>query len=129
MCSWNGLVQASSLDLIAAVLRPGEHFFDLGMAHGVAGGIGQQILLRDISHIFRLGVFSKKMIKRLILARPDFFGNGEPPFFCIREYRVDIVNDPAERIFTVADDLADSEFRVSWLHRHGEGPGDEDLSR
>ena len=51
------------------------------------------------------------MIERLILARPDLFGDRLPPFLGIREDRIHVVDDAPERIFPVLDDLTYGEFR------------------
>src|SRR5579883_953828 len=89
------------------------------MAHGIAGCIGQKVLLRDVSHVFRVGVLREEMIKGLIFARPYFLGNCEPPFIGIRKNRIDIVNDPAERIFPMSHDLADTELGCAKFLVHG----------
>jgi hypothetical protein len=54
------------------------------------------------------------MIEGLVLARPDFGGNGFIPFLGVGELRVDIVDDAPERKQPMSDDLANCEF--SCLH-------------
>src|SRR5208283_1488052 len=110
------LVESRGFDFIGAIKRAHEHLVDLRMAHGIAGGIGHEILLRYIGDIFGIGVFGKEMIERLVLARPDFHRDRLPPFLGIREDRVHVVDDPPERIFPVLDDLAYGEFRDTGFH-------------
>jgi len=70
------LVQARGPDLISAMSGAHEHFAHLQMVYGFAGCIGYEILLRNISNIFGFGVFSKQVVERLVLVRPDLCGNG-----------------------------------------------------
>ena len=71
------------------------------MANWIAGGIGHEVLLRDIGDIFGFRVFREEMIERLILARPDLLGNCLPPCLGIREDRVHVVDYPPEGKFPV----------------------------
>lgn len=112
-------VQKRGPDLIGAVLRADEHFIDLRMADRIAGCIGQKILLRDIGDILGFGIFREKMIERLVLVRADLFGNRLPPFLCIREDGIDVVDYASERIFPVLDDLTNAEFRDTGFHDKG----------
>ena len=81
------------------------------MANWIAGGIGHEVLLRDIGDIFGFRVFGEEMIERLILARPDLFGDRLPPCLGIREDRVHVVDDPPEGKFAVFDHLTYGELR------------------
>lgn len=86
------------------------------MAYRIARSVGHEILFRHIGDIFGVGVFSKKMIKRLILVRPDFFRDRLPPFLGIREDRIHVVDDSPERIFPVLHHLTYGEFRNKGFH-------------
>jgi hypothetical protein len=46
-----------------------EVFIDLRMTHGRAGHVNEQILLGDISHVFRVIIFGEQMIEGLVAAR------------------------------------------------------------
>ncbi len=111
-----GLITARCLDLIGAVLGAHEDLVDLRVAHWIAGCIGQKVLLRDVGDIFGFRILSEEVIEWLILARPDFFGNGLPPFIGVREHRVDVINNAPERIFPVLDDLTDAELCDKSFH-------------
>jgi hypothetical protein len=50
------------------------------------------------------------MIERLVLVRPDVFGDRQPPFLGIVEFRIDIENHAPERKYPVTDDLPDLKF-------------------
>ena len=86
------------------------------MANGFARLVGKQVLLRDIGDIFRVFVFGEQVIEGLILARPVFSRDGLPPFLSIGEFRVDVENHPPERVFPVAHDLSQTEFRQLLFH-------------
>ena len=104
------LVQRGIARAIAARLVLHENLGDLRMPDRLAGIVGQQILLRDIGDVFGFGILGEQMIERLILVRPDFFRDRQPPFLGIVEYRIDVENHAPERKDPVADDLADLEF-------------------
>jgi hypothetical protein len=114
--SGSSSVQARGFDFIGTIEGAHENFVDLRMANGIAGGVGHEILLRDIGDIFGVGVFGEEMIERLVLARPDFRRNRLPPFLGIREDRVDVVDNSPEGIFPVFDDLTNGEFRDMVFH-------------
>src|SRR5580698_1743822 len=50
------------------------------------------------------------MIERLILVRADLFGDRQPPFLGIVEFRIDVENHAPERKYPVTDDLPDLKF-------------------
>ena len=77
------------------------------MAHGLAGVVGEQVLLRHIGDIFRLVVFGEEVIEGLIFFRPDIFGDRFPPLIGVVERRINIVDHPAEGIIAMLDDLSD----------------------
>jgi hypothetical protein len=72
--------------------------------------IFQQVLLGYIGRIFRFLVLGEKVVKRLILARSRFGGNGIVPFVCVVEFRIDVKNHATELKQAVFDDLSDSKF-------------------
>src|SRR5579863_5941984 len=90
------------------------------MAHGLAGIVEHQILLRDISDVLAFGVLGIEMVEGLILARANLFGNRAPPFFGIGEGRIDIVNNATKRVNPVANNLANVELCVAGFHSRRE---------
>jgi len=48
--------------------------------------------------------------------------NRLPPFFRVRELRIDIKNHPSEWIEAMSHDLADRVFRFAWFRVHGVNP-------
>ena len=92
------------------------------MANWIAGGIGHEVLLRDIGDIFGFRVFGEEVIERLILARPDLFGNFLPPCLGIREDRVHVVDYPPEGKFAVFDHLTYGELRSAGFHNMEAAP-------
>ena len=65
-------------------MRAREQLAGARMANWIAGGIGHEVLLRDIGDIFGFRVFGEEMIERLILARPGLLGDRLPPCLGIR---------------------------------------------
>lgn len=84
------------LDLILPVILTVKKIANLRMAQGFAAIIHHQILLGNISGIFRLAVFCQQMIKRLVACRPLIFRDGIIPFLTIRKFRINIINNPAK---------------------------------
>ena len=82
---------------VAAFVVGFENLPHLRMPHRLTRGIEQQILLRHIGDVFRLRVFREQVIEGLVLARPDFLGDRQPPFLGVVEFRVDVENHAAER--------------------------------
>src|SRR6266508_4191948 len=95
-----------------------EIVLDLRMAHGIAALIIEQILLRYIGDIFGVVVLREEVIEGLVLARADVFRDRAPPFFSIREYRIDIEYDTSEREQAVSHDLTYTEFRQRQFALH-----------
>src|SRR5215470_5268091 len=85
------------------------------MAHRLARGVGQQVLLGDIRDVFALRVLREQVIERLVLARPHLGRNRLVPFLGVVEFRVDVEHDAAEWKQPVADHLADLELGVAHL--------------
>src|SRR6476619_199663 len=94
----------------ARPVEAAEIIADLGMAHRLARIIDKEILLRNIGDIFCLLIFGEEMVKRLVLGRPDFLRDRQPPFFRVGEGRIDIENDAAKGKQAVLDHLPDTEF-------------------
>lgn len=88
------------------------------MPQGNAGCIGDKVLLGDIGHILAVGVLGKEMVKGLVAAWPDIFGNGLIPFFGVVEFRIDIENYAAKSEYPVAYNLPDLKFCVAYLFHH-----------
>jgi hypothetical protein len=81
------------------------------MAHRFAGLVGQEILLRHVSDVLAVGVFGVEVVEGLVLDRARFLGDRAPPFFGVRELRVDVINDTAERVKAVPDPSWTPNFR------------------
>src|SRR5581483_7935572 len=99
--------------------------FDKNLSHlrmpdGLARGIRQQVLLGDISDVLALGILREQMIERLVLARPNFLGDRQPPLLSVVEFGIDVENHAPERIDPVLDDLPDLKFRGPRLHHTSE---------
>src|ERR1022692_4132711 len=103
-------IQLAVARAIAAALVLHEYFGDLRMADRFFGGVGQQVLLGDISDVFALRVLGEQMVKRLVLARAHLGRDRLPPFLGVVEYRIDVEHHAAERIEAVLDHLADLVF-------------------
>ena len=93
-----------------------KHQGRVGMTHRFASLVGQEVLFGHIGDIAVLVVFRQEVVEGLVLARPNLFGNGLPPFFCIVEGRIDIENHAAKGEDPVLYDLTDSEFGESCAH-------------
>src|SRR5581483_3558967 len=109
-----GLVQlavAAARDIDRAIPFV-EKFRDLRMPERLVRLVGKQVLLRDVGDIFAVGVFGEQVVEGLVLLRPDFLGDRQPPFLGIGEYRVDVEDHAAERKEAVPDDVADAELRL-----------------
>src|SRR5262249_61869278 len=81
----------------------------------LAGRIGQQVLLGNISDVFALRVLREQMIERLVLARADLRGDRLVPFLGVIEFWIDIEHDAAKRKQAGANHLTDLELGVSRL--------------
>jgi len=79
------------------------------MIHWATLGVGEQIGLTDIGKVGRIIVFGEQVVKRLIAARANGFGDRFIPFVGIGEYRVDIEHHPAKGEQPVANHIADAE--------------------
>ena len=104
------------LGAVVSSVKALKHQGGVGVAHRLAGLVGQEVLLGDIGDIAVLVVFGQEVVKRLILAWPHFFGNGLPPFLGIVEGRIDIENHAAKGKDPMLYDLTDSEFGESRAH-------------
>ncbi len=93
-----------------------KHQLDIRVLDRLAARIGQEVLLGYIGHIGAVLVLGEEVVKRLILARPDFRGNGVPPFLGIGEFRVDVEDHAAKRKDAVPDNGADRKFRYAFVH-------------
>lgn len=86
------------------------------MVHRLARAILYQILLADIGHVICLIIFGEQVVKRLVFDRTAIFWNGVIPFLGIRKLRIDVENDPSERMLAMPYDLAKVIFRVRLQH-------------
>jgi hypothetical protein len=99
------------------VIAP-EILIHLRVPNGRSGVISEQILLRNISRIFRFLILGEQVIKRLVLARARLGGNGVIPFVRIVEFRIDVKNHATELKQAVFDDLSDSKFGCAHAVHH-----------
>jgi iron complex outermembrane recepter protein len=117
LLAWGGLgpPHPSVPDLVAQDVAPVPvGFKDLAdgrVADGFVRIVGKQVLLADIGDIGRFVVLGEQMVERLVLVRPDRFGDGLPPFLGVVEFRIDIEDHAAERKHPVPDHVADAEAR------------------
>jgi hypothetical protein len=93
---------------------------DHRMADRFFGGVGQQVLLGDISDVFALRVLGEQMVERLVLARAHLGRDRLPPFLGVVEYRIDVEHHAAERIEAVLDHLAYLVFGDQYLLHYQE---------
>ena len=112
-------LQIQTARLQFPVSRLHENLADLRMPEWVARLVRHQILLRDISHIFRLGVLGEQVIEWLVTVRAHLFGDGVPPFLGVVEHRIDIEHDATKRIDAVLDHTADHVLRGFFLAQLG----------
>src|SRR5450830_848331 len=108
-------IQLAVARTIAATVVLHEHLGDLRMADRFFGGVGQQVLLGDISDVFALRVLGEQMVKRLVLARAHLGRDRLPPFLGVVELWIDVEHHAAERIEAVLDHLADLVFGCQYL--------------
>jgi hypothetical protein len=101
---------------VSAILCSFEDFVYLRVTNRLARFVREKILLRNVGDVLSLSVFRKEMIERLILGWTDFRGDREPPFFSIGENRIDVINNAAEWVNAVLDDLADAKFGDASFH-------------
>jgi len=80
------------------------------MPDRLAGIVGQEVLLRDIGHVFGFRILRQQVVERLVLVRPDVLGDRKPPFLGVVEFRIDIEDHAPERKNPVANDLSDLKF-------------------
>ena len=88
-----------------------EDLGDAGMAKRLAGGVGHEVLLRDVGDVLALGVLGEQMVEGLVLARPHLLGDREPPFLGVVEDRVHVEHDAPERVDPMAHHGAEPELR------------------
>lgn len=98
---------------VAALVVADENLGDLWVPERLAGVVWQQVLLRDVGDVFRLGILGEQMIIGLVLVRAHFLRDRLVPLLGVAEERIDIEHDAPERIDPVPHDLANGVFRVS----------------
>src|SRR6266540_338893 len=87
-CGQRWLVQRRIARAIAARLVLHEDLGDLRMPDRLVGIVRQQVLFGDIGDVFGLRIFREQVIERLVLVRPNFLGDRQPPFLGIVEFRI-----------------------------------------
>src|SRR5262249_46433846 len=70
---------------VGAALVLFEHLGDLRVAHRLAGGVEEQVLLGHVGDVLGLRVLCEQMIERLVLARPPIGGNRLVPLLGVVE--------------------------------------------
>jgi hypothetical protein len=99
-------VQGAAARYVKAASQFLEEVRHLRVRHRLAGLVGQQVLFRDVGDIGRLRVLGQQVIKRLVAARADIFGNRGQPLLGIRKYL---------RCFTTCP-MANLAFRIGgWM--------------
>ena len=110
------LVRDPGAKLVGAVVEAFEDHRRLRVTHGLAGLVGQQVLLGNIGDIGVVVVLGQQVVERLVLGRPDVLGDGVPPFLGIGEHGIDVEHHAPEGEDPVLDHLADREFGKSRIH-------------
>jgi hypothetical protein len=87
-----------------------EHLGDAGVTQGLAGGVGHEVLLGHVGDVLALRVLGEQVVEGLVLARPDFLGDRQPPFLGVVEHRIDVEHDAAEGIDAMAHHGAEAEL-------------------
>ena len=85
------------------------------MTAGLARLIRHEILLRHIRHIGGLIILGQEVIVGLVLGWPKLFGNREPPFVRIIERGIDIKDDSAKWMNSMANDFPDTKASLSHI--------------
>jgi len=93
-----------------------KEVWQIRVVHGFSRIIGDQVLLRHISHVVALIVFRQEMVKRLFLTRTAVLWDRSIPFICVGKFRIDIKNHTAKRMFAVANNLSEMIFGPSFKH-------------
>ena len=110
----NGLLVLDSVfEDIASIFEAIEDEFELRMPTGGVGFVRDEILLRNVGDIGRVVSFSEHVVVGLILARSNFRGNREPPFFRVIEQGVDVEDHATKRAEAMLHDFTDPKFRFS----------------
>src|SRR6185437_575838 len=91
-----------------------EHHIDHRMLDRAVLGVGEQVLLGDISLVgAALGILRQEMIEGLLLRRPAIRRDRLIPLLGIVKHRIDIEDDAAKGIKPVPDNLSDREFGIA----------------
>ena len=107
------LVLDSVFGDIASVFEAIEDEFELRMSTRGVCFVRDEVLLRNVGDIGRVVGFGEHVVVGLILARSDFRGNREPPFFRVIEQGVDVEDHAPKRAKAMLHDFTDPELRFS----------------
>lgn len=108
------LVQRFRAELVFAVVRFIEKQIDRRVFDGIAAVVRDQVLFADIGDVVAIRILCEEVIERLLAIRAHGLGNCLHPFLGVRELRVDVEYDAAERKQLVLHNLAYGEF--GFLH-------------
>lgn len=108
---------------IVSVTQADKVAVNVRVFNGVAAVVFDQALFRNVCVIGAFGIFCQKMVERLVFRRAHLLGYGQPPFLCVGENRVYIINHAAEREDPVPDNLANFESCMAYVHRSPTGKG------
>src|SRR6056297_1447335 len=101
---------------VMPVLERSEQIGDVRVIHRLAGIVGHEVLFAHIGDVVTLLVLGQQVIERLFLRGTAVFGYRGIPFLGIRELRVNVKDNTAERVFLVTDHLAQVIFRACFNH-------------
>jgi hypothetical protein len=87
------LHEAAAIDATFQIV---EKFRNLRVAQRLPGCVRDEVLLRNIGYVFSFLVFGEQVVERLILAGPDFLGNGLVPLLGIVKFGIDVEDHPAK---------------------------------
>lgn len=97
-----------TLERVAAIFKSIEHPRYRRVINRPFFIVRDQILLADISNIAVFSILSEQMIKWLITARTNVFGDCRIPFFAIGKNGIDIKHNTAKFEHAVADNFANA---------------------
>lgn len=104
------------LKRVVAILEITEQIGQIGVVHRLTGLIRQKVLLRHVSHVIALIIFSQQVVKRLVLGRAAFLWNGIIPCLCVGKHCIHVKDNTTERVLPMSDHLTDMIFGLCLQH-------------
>ena len=104
-------------EIVAPIAQLSEELGHLRMRDRLAALVGDEVLLRDVGLVMRVGVLGEQVVVRLVFCRTQVLGNREPPLLGVAEGRIDVVDDATKRMEAVPNDLTDPEAGFALLQK------------